>query len=596
MEPILNNLIKAVGWSILHSLWQGAIIYGILLLITLAVPKLQSRLKHNLAFGAIALIFICFCITFFSIFKFPSAIVDKNGSTFSIPAEYYQSINTLPRVISGKTEQLFPYIVGIYSVGLLFQLLTLGMGYKRMLDLKKSVHFAVPTEWRVSFKKLVLELKFRKPISFYLSDKINVPLVVGYFKPIILFPIGLASQLDMDQVEAILIHELSHIKRNDYLLNLIKTGIETLLFFNPFIWLSGKFINIEREHACDDLVLKFTGNPMTYAHALLKLELLKDKSSPVFSMAASGKNQHLYQRIKRITDMKNNYMNVRQQMFAITLAIATVISLAWIKPLKAEKTTTKTNLETRTEVAGFIIQQTPPTPENQPKAPKVPSIPPAPKVLSVNNPKPPTPPVPPVDPVAFIAPAIPHAPNAALCIVPAPPTAPKHINQDTTKKTRKHRIITIDQNGNKKVYNSVKEMPQKERIQLFSETYDSDLNTEITINVDSIVNKSLAFLKSPEWKNSMSAIASSAESIGNYFNSADWKKQQAEISRNAENIGKYFNSKEWKKQQENIRRNAEKIERNAQRIEIQLNSKEFKQKIEEAKRAHKENQAQEPKP
>jgi bla regulator protein BlaR1 len=579
MEPILNNLIKAVGWSILHSLWQGAIIYGLLLLIAMTVPKLQSRIKHNLAFGAITLIFICFCLTFFSIFKLPTVTTHQHSTTFFLTAEYDQSISSLPGLISSKTELFFPYIVGIYSIGLLFQLLVLGMGYKSMLDLKRAVHFSVPAEWDASFKRLILQLKFRHPIGFYLSDKINVPLVVGYFKPIILFPIGLASQLDMDQVEAILIHELSHIRRNDYLLNLIKTGIETLLFFNPFIWLSGKFINIEREHACDDLVLKFTGNPMTYAHALLKLELLKDKSAPAFSMAASGKNQHLYQRIKRITDMKNNYMNVRQQMFVITLTIATVISLAWIKPLKAEKTVAKISKETRTEIADFSIQQIP-APPKAPAAPK-PSVGHNTPPISVCIPEPPTPP---------------NAPTAPEISIPAPPVPPHHIDQDTTKKKSKYRIITIDEQGNKKEYKSVKEMPQKERMQMLNETYNIDLDNEININVDSIVNKSLAFLKSPEWKNSMAAIGNSAENIGKYFNSSDWKKQQAEINKNAENVSKYFNSKEWKKQQENIRRNTEKIEKNAEKIEKHINSKEFKLKIEEAKKAIKEKEAQDHKP
>ncbi|MGY0040554.1 M56 family metallopeptidase [Pedobacter sp. NJ-S-72] len=143
--------------------------------------------------------------------------------------------------------------------------------------------------------------------------------------------------MDMRHVEAILIHELSHIRRNDYVFNLIRTMIETILFFNPFVWLTGKFIDIEREHACDDLVVTLTNTPLTYAHALLQVELLADKSSPSFALAATGNNQHLYQRIKRITDMKTNYMNSKQKLFAVTLAIATIASLAWISPAKSEQ-------------------------------------------------------------------------------------------------------------------------------------------------------------------------------------------------------------------------------------------------------------------
>lgn len=571
MEAILNNLIKATGWSIFHSLWQGAIIYGILLLIILIFPKLRSRLKHNLAFAAICLIFICYGITFFSVFKLPVAMEIKNNASISLTPVYYQYLSSLPQQISNVTERFFPYIVGVYSIGLLFQFFILAMGYKRMQNLKNSVHFAVPAAWKTSFEQLTLALNLRQHIGFYLSDQINVPLVIGYFKPVVLFPISLATQLDMDQVEAILIHELSHIRRNDYLLNLVKTGIETLLFFNPFIWLSGKFINIEREHACDDLVLKFTGNPMTYARALLQLEILKDKSSPAFSMAATGKNQHLYQRIKRITDMKTNYMNVRQQMFAITLAIATVISLAWVKPSKTEKTTTKTSKETRIEVAGLSISQIP-TPVPIPKVPKTPSVPKAP---SLNIPELPEPPC---------LPNGPHAPAA-----PIPPIPPKHMDQDTTKKKSKQRIIIVDEKGHKKTYKSVKEMPESERERLFNETYGTDLNYDLNINIDSIVNKSISFLKSPEWKKSMAQISSSAHHVESYFNSKDWKKQQDEIQKNAESISNYFKSKEWKKQEENIRRNAETIER-------KINSKEFKRGMEEAKRASKEQEAAEKKP
>jgi len=542
MEPLLNNLTKAIGWSIFHSLWQGAIIYGILLLITITIPKLQPKVKHNLAFGAICLIFICYCITFFSVFKLPVLTENKSATSITLTTEYYQYMSSMPQQISNKAEYIFPYLVGIYGIGLTFQLLLLSMGYKRMLNLKKAAHFAVPAEWKAAFEKLVLQLNLRQHIGFYLSDKINVPLVIGYFKPVVLFPVSLASQLDMDQVEAILIHELSHIRRNDYLLNLIKTGIETLLFFNPFIWLSGKFINIEREHACDDLVLKFTGNPMTYAHALLKLEILKDKSVPAFSMAATGKNQHLYQRIKRITDMKTNYMNIRQQMFTITLAIVTVISLAWIKPSKAEKTATKTSYQKHIEVAGFSIKQEA-VPTQAPAAPELTVVPKAP---SVRIPEPPSPPAP-------------------LAIHNAAASPVKYIYQDTTKKKLKYTIITVDEKGNKKEYQSVKEMPESVRNEVIKETFqaNSNFNNELKIHIDTILNNSLAFLKSPEWQKSMDEITAKAANLEQYFNSAQWKKQQDEIRKNAESIGNYFNSKEWKRQQENMRKHADEMSQKA---------------------------------
>lgn len=591
MEAIVNNLIKATGWSIFHSLWQGAIIYGILLLTVMAFPKIRAKVKHNMAYAAMCLIFTCFCVTFFSIFKLPVAEGWKPASDLTLNPAYYEYLSTLPTEISSRTENLFPYLVSVYGIGILFQLLILSAGYKKMLELKYADRSAVPSEWSTVFEQMIKKLNIRQHTEFYLSAKVNVPLVIGYFKPVVLFPFALASQLDLDQVEAILIHELSHIRRNDYLLNLIKTGIETLLFFNPFVWLSGRFINIEREHACDDLVLKFTGTPVTYAHALLKLELLKDKSSPALSMAANGKNQHLYQRIKRITDMKTTYTNAKQQIFAITLTVATVISLAWVKPAQAEKPASSNETNTKAiEIAGLGIKF---------KMQDLPAVKSAKRVAQLNT--------------------------------------------DTTKKKHKFKIVTVDANGNKQEYDNIKEVPDSLRNEVLNNTFISFPN--LNIRIDSLSNAAVAFTNSPEWKKNIiliqkngeemskkfnspefkkyissvtaNAMATSkrfnsadfkkhreaAEKAGQqmskYFESADWKKQQEAIAKSGEEMSKYFESADWKKQQEAIEKSGEQmsryfesadwkkkegdIQKNAEQISKYYNSPEFRKKIEEAK-------------
>ncbi|AOM78283.1 peptidase M56 [Pedobacter steynii] len=532
MEAIVNNLIKATGWSIFHSLWQGAIIYAILFLTVIAMPKLKAQLKHNLAYAAMCLIFVSFCITFFSIFKLPLSNGNGSGAELHISAAYYEYLSTLPQEISSKTETLFPYIVSVYGIGILFQLFILIAGYRKMHQLKNAAQIAVPAAWTTVFEEMVSKLNLKQYIGFYLSEKVNVPLVIGYFKPIVLFPVALATQLDIKQVEAILIHELSHIRRNDYLLNLIKTGIETILFFNPFIWLSGRFINIEREHACDDLVVQLTGTPVTYAHALLKLEILKDQSAPALSMAATGKNQHLYQRIKRITDMKTNYMNAKQQIFAITLTIATVISLAWVKPSKAEKPTLNTApLTEDVEIAGVGLKF------------KVQDL----KALKLAQ-------------------------------------QPAHLNTDTTKKKRKFKIVTVDANGNKQEYNSIKEVPDSLRAEVFNQTFVSfPKSGNFNVFVDSVTGASLAFMKSPEWKKNMADIRKNGEEISKHFNSPEWKKNMADIRKNGEEIKRHFNSPEWKKQQESILKNAEEMKKHfsspewkKQQLEIQKSGEEVR--------------------
>lgn len=422
MEAILNNLIKAIGWSIFHSLWQGAVVYGILLLALSILPKRSAGIKHNMAYAAMCLTFAGFCITFFSLFKLPASPAPVGiaaAENFRI-SETAQLIH-VSEGLYNRAEQLFPYLVALYAAGLLFQLCILTVGYKRLLNLKKAGREAVPEEWQNVFQTMVSRLDLRRKIGFFLSEQVNVPLVIGYLKPIVLFPAALASQLDIKQVEAILIHELSHIRRNDYLLNLIKTGIETLLFFNPFIWLGSKLINIEREHACDDLVLSFTGTPVTYAHALLKLEILKDKSSPALSMAATGGNQHLYQRIKRITDMKTNYMNAKQQFFAITLSVATVISLAWISPEKTKAADAK-NAKVKKVIKSVRSQNL-----NMSMQP-----------INLNSS---------------------NAEQLAPC--------------DTTKKKKKFKIVAVDAQGNQQEYNTIAEMPDSLKKEVIRETFSN---------------------------------------------------------------------------------------------------------------------------
>ncbi|CAM4146166.1 BlaR1 peptidase M56 [Pedobacter westerhofensis] len=415
METLLHNLVQATGWSILHSLWQSALIYAVLAPFQMKVFGLNARQKYALAYGSICLMFASFVFTFTLAFQWPSQHVPQNfaANAIVLPA-------AMPTNLAKYVEMVFPYLVLFYSLGLAIQSLLVVQGYRKVQALKKAAHSMIPATWNSLFENLKKELNIKKHIDFHLSDHVSVPLVIGFFKPVILFPIALAAQMDLKQVETILIHELSHIRRNDYFFNLIRTMIDTLLFFNPFVWLAGRFINIEREHACDDLVVKVTHTPLTYAHALLTLELITDKSSPALALAATGTNQHLYQRIKRITDMKTTYANSKQKLFAVSLTLATIISLAWINPAEKEKTM-KTVSKTKNMILAsseICLQDT--TKKKSKKAFKIVNT------DSVYIPAPPAPPAP--------TGKIPAAPKASIKIVIAPqePVAPASPDTDIT--------------------------------------------------------------------------------------------------------------------------------------------------------------------
>lgn len=341
METLFQDIIRAFGWSILNSIWQSGIIYAALLVVLLLTPKLKSTYRHNLSFVALMTMFGWFVYTFSTqLHKSSSAL--KSGVDLNM-YELNSYIQSLPETFTQKAESYFPIIFTMYVLGLLIQVFLVMKGFSYLSRLKKTAISEVPASWLLLFEQTRQSLNLNKNIQFKLSDLVDVPVVAGYFKPIILFPIALVASLDEEQVEAILIHELTHIKRNDYLLNIVKTCVETSLFFNPFIWLTSRFIQIEREHACDDLVVDISGKPLSYAKTLLKLEIIQQEKLPSYALASTGKTQHLYQRIKRITNMKANYLNVKQQFAALTLAVAGLISIAWTNPEVKERATEVTD-------------------------------------------------------------------------------------------------------------------------------------------------------------------------------------------------------------------------------------------------------------
>jgi bla regulator protein BlaR1 len=480
MEALVNNIIKATGWSIFHSLWQGALLYGLLVLIFIMAPKLSARVKHDMAYGTICLMFLGFCGTFFSVFNWPPLSTVTNSLSLS---------KVMPSSVNYQTESYFPLLVGLYITGLILQLAILSTSYFKILKLKHALKMAVPKEWQVLFKGMVKELKIRKNIGFYLSNQVNVPLVIGFIKPVVLFPVAFATQLDLVHVEAILIHELGHIRRNDYLLNIIKTAMETILFFNPFTWLCSNLIQREREHACDDLVVHKTHTPLTYAHALLQIELLKEKETPVFSMAAGGNNQDLYQRIKRITDMKTTYNNAKQQLFAIGITIATLLSLAWVNPLKSEPVV-KDKMEAAKRTAPAIVTYTTTTPQQDTtKNKKAKTITKQKKeTKKASNPAQVVPPKP-------VTPIVPPAPPAP----PAPVRSP-----ELTKSMEKIRLH----------FNSAEWKKHEAELKEMSEDIRKHFN-------------------SPEFRKEMEDIRKHNVVITKHFNSPEWKKQEAKIKADA---------------------------------------------------------------
>ncbi len=511
MTAITNNLIEAIGWSIIHSLWQGAIIYAVVFFVFISFPKLSSNRKYNIAFGAISLLLCSFFATFFFCFKLPVSGAKNLDFLTTIPLK-----DAVVFEDKFNLKNYLPILSIIYSLGIIGQSLLFLWSYVKLNRIKKESKLPIPKSWQIIFSNTLSKLKINKQVSLHLSEKVNVPLIIGFFKPVILFPVSLVTQLDMQQVETILMHELAHIRRNDYVLNLLKIFIETLLFFNPFVWQISKFITIEREHACDDLVTDFHENPLTYAHALLKLELIKKKNTPALSLAALGNNQHLYHRIKRITNMKTNYMNTKQHLIVLVLTAAIFASVAFINPKKDADVVATDKLVVK--ASGKIV------------------------FPSVNR-------------------------FAKFKTARA--------DTDTTKvRHRKIKITITDNKGVEKTYNSIGELPDSLRNEMRGGSFEMD-STKIFFNSAEWKAKTGAMQKqaielskkfqSKDWQDKVAKMKENGAAMSKQFESKEWKDKIAKMAENAAVMSKKFNSKEWKEHAAKMRENAEEMSKNFDR-------------------------------
>lgn len=338
MQTLLYNIGQVLGITIIHSLWQGLTVYFLLRLWFLCRPSLSAVKKYRLAFLALLVIAFSFTYTFYTgaqaynwhpmvttgsspiitsidVPAKPLSLGAYKADLLNLPVQH-ASFETYKTTLYYTLKNYLPYLSVLYAIGLIINLGRLGLAWNKIRVIKQSLLAARQLQQLVDgFSK---QLNIQKYVQVSFSRLIDVPCVIGYFKPILLLPITLTTQLSAVEVEAIFLHELSHIKNNDYLLNLVQQLITVLLFFNPFAQLINNAISRERENRCDDMVVRLTGKPLTYANALLKLEESRLVDLKL-ALAAIGTKYQLFSRIERITKTKKPIGNIRHLVLAVVL-------------------------------------------------------------------------------------------------------------------------------------------------------------------------------------------------------------------------------------------------------------------------------------
>ncbi len=322
------NFLEALGWAVLDSFWQMALIWLVYQLVTAAYKNMQAANKSALAATSLITGFVFFLISLFSNLL--------NGYTNSF---LYQVILPDNNNMLSSVNGLLPYLSTAYLLLLFIPLYRFYRNYKYVTVIRTTGLEKPAYDWRLFTNKIAAHIGITKKVTLRLSSIIQSPLTVGFLKPIILLPVAAVNQLTPQQIESVILHELAHIRRFDFLVNLICRFIQTILYCNPFVSYFVREHETEREKAADKLVLQFEYNAHAYASALVTLQKLAIQQSQ-FAMAATGNKNELLQRVEWIMGMgKRNKLSLRAIVTPLLVIIffVCVNSLLQLTPAKQNK-------------------------------------------------------------------------------------------------------------------------------------------------------------------------------------------------------------------------------------------------------------------
>jgi beta-lactamase regulating signal transducer with metallopeptidase domain len=283
------SAIQTLGWALVHSLWQGALATAGLTSLLAIVPARAARARYALATATLVLMLAL---------PLATALRLSGASEAGTPAPLASPVPSLAVRVGSSIEPALPWIVTLWLGGVLVVSLNLASGWLATRRLATTGTAPAPDAHRRALARLAARLRVSRPVRLLASTLVQVPAVIGWWRPVILLPVSVLTGggLTPLQLDALLAHELAHVRRHDYLVNVLQAVIETLLFYHPAVWSVSARVRQEREHCCDDLAAAACVDAHTYATALVTMEQLR--AAPPLALAASGGS--LVGRVRRL--------------------------------------------------------------------------------------------------------------------------------------------------------------------------------------------------------------------------------------------------------------------------------------------------------
>jgi HEAT repeat protein/beta-lactamase regulating signal transducer with metallopeptidase domain len=334
---LLDDPIAILGWTLIHFVWQGTLV-ALLLAGFLATLLRSSSIRYAAACAAL-LIMLVIPFTTASLIAIrqsksvqiqPSLSIAGPGrqgliaGSAALPSSQQSGEPSQPEELSSAITTFslsMRWLILAWLVGVLFCSVRLFGGWLYTKRLRSVGVNEIDTQLINVLSQLIARLRVTRPIRLLSSTLVKVPTAIGWLRPTILIPISALSGLTHKQLEALLAHELAHIRRFDYLVNFVQVVIETLFFYHPAVWWVSKKIREEREDCCDDIAVSLCGDAVAYARALVEMEQLRYNQ---LALAANG--GVLMNRIHRLIGIRPQ----PAKRFSLVVGILSVAVTVWV--------------------------------------------------------------------------------------------------------------------------------------------------------------------------------------------------------------------------------------------------------------------------
>jgi len=334
---ISSATMQALGWALVHFLWQGAVLAAL----SAAAMTLSRRpsVRHLIGISCLALMLLGPVASFF-IYASPqlsSAAVEPSAPFIAVgPITQFRTSLGASQPVHVRLLPAFPWLVEVWLIGVVLLSLRSAGGFVLLTRTRRRKSSIVQDRVLEICYRLQDRFGIRRAIQYSESIYVQAPAVIGWFRPIVFLPATALTGLSEEQLTLVIAHELAHIRRLDAFFNLLQVGVETLLFYHPAVWWLNRRIRVEREQCCDEMAVALCGNALEFARALTLME--EWRTAPSFVMAAN--RGPLSKRIAHLLSLSSGRENGRKLdiaggvlfLAAALLAGNAVVDMVYPKP------------------------------------------------------------------------------------------------------------------------------------------------------------------------------------------------------------------------------------------------------------------------